>query len=532
MSDNEYKFMNFIEASEWASQFMQADITPSNISYLVQYGRVKKYGNNGKTLVAESELAEYYQERKKREMQWKKELGEDLNWELSFDKIPERESTKHVHRLHPYKGKFIPQLVEYFLDDHTDDFKTESFFDPGDIILDPFCGSGTTLVQANELGLHAIGIDVSEFNALIANTKVDAVDLFKLKKITTKISMGLRGYIAEHKWLEFDTKLSEMLSEFNADYFPSPEYKIRSRNKEFDNKTYECEREKAFLAQYTELENQYEFPILQQTSDNFLDIWYVYPIRQEIEIVRKYIDEITDQKLKNILTIMLSRTIRTCRATTHSDLATLKSPVTKPYYCRKHYKICKPLYSMYKWWDRYAKDTIKRLQEFDVVRTDTWQHCIVGDSRNIDLITKLREQNQRFANLVTMQGIQGIFSSPPYVGMIDYHEQHAYAYDTFDYDRRDEHEIGSQSSGKSAKAKEDYVNGIAEVLLNCEQYMVDDYNVFLVANDDHNLYPTIADKAGMKIVNEYKRPVLNRTERGQSSYSEIIFHIKKRIDNE
>jgi hypothetical protein len=37
--------------------------------------------------------------------------------------IKEAETTKHIHRLHPYKGKFIPQLVEYFLDDHTDSFK-------------------------------------------------------------------------------------------------------------------------------------------------------------------------------------------------------------------------------------------------------------------------------------------------------------------------------------------------------------------------------------------------------------------------
>ncbi len=56
--------------------------------------------------------------------------------------------------------------------------------------------------------------------------------------------------------------------------------------------------------------------------------------------------------------------------------------------------------------------------------------------------------------------------------------------------------------------------------------MVNDYDVFLVANDKYNLYPDIASQASMKIVNRFKRPVLNRTERDKSAYSEIIFHLK------
>jgi hypothetical protein len=56
--------------------------------------------------------------------------------------------------------------------------------------------------------------------------------------------------------------------------------------------------------------------------------------------------------------------------------------------------------------------------------------------------------------------------------------------------------------------------------------LVEDYDVFLVANDRNNLYPRIAEMAGMKIVNQYKRPVLNRTERDKGAYSEIIFHLK------
>jgi len=113
------------------------------------------------------------------------------------------------------------------------------------------------------------------------------------------------------------------------------------------------------------------------------------------------------------------------------------------------------------------------------------------------------------------------------VGLIDYHEQHAYAYDLFGFKREDELEIGPLFKGQGNAAKESYVVGISEVIKNSKKYLVEDFDIFLVANDKYNLYPKIAEKAGMQIVNQFKRPVLNRTERDKSAYSEIIFHLKR-----
>jgi len=250
-------------------------------------------------------------------------------------------------------------------------------------------------------------------------------------------------------------------------------------------------------------------------------------VREEIDFLFEKIRKIEDTGIKKTLAIILSRTVRSCRATTHADLATLKEPITTTYYCKKHGKICKPIFSIKGWWRRYSIDTLNRLMQFNKLRTDTIQVCIVGDSRDINIIKEVENKNSQLARIIAKQGISGIFSSPPYVGLINYHEQHAYAYEIFGFERRDELEIGPLFKGQGREARESYVEGIAKVLMNCKRFLKKDYNVFLVANDKYNLYPQIAELAGMKIVSKYKRPVLNRVEKDRSAYAEIIFHLKE-----
>ncbi len=519
------------EASEWASKFTGKNVTISNISYLIQYGRIKKIGGNGATLIDKQDLIKYYKESYigKREINWKDQLGEDLNWALSFDHLKEADTTKHVHRLHPYKGKFIPQLVEYFLDNHTDEFKKEAYFKPGDIVLDPFCGSGTTLVQSNELGLHAIGIDISAFNTLISNVKIYKYDFLDLHYEIQKITKALKEFISNSNTVKFEDKLTRELANFNNKYFPSPEFKYQIKNKKVNEDEYGREKEKEFLPVFLELVKEYDIQVNQERSISFLDKWYLKHIRTEIDFVFNLIKEINNPVTKRAISIILSRTIRSCRATTHADLATLKEPVRKIYYCAKHGKVCKPLFSIFSWWERYSKDTIKRLKIFDTLRTNTYQSCFTGDSRTINIFEILENNFPAFSELVRKQKIKGIFSSPPYVGLIDYHEQHAYAYDLFGFKRQDELEIGSLFKGQGREARNSYVQGISDVLKNCKRFFAVDYDVFFVANDKYNLYQQIAENSGMQIVNQYKRPVLNRTEKDKGAYSEIIFHLKGRL---
>src|SRR5688572_11047512 len=90
------------------------------------------------------------------------DLADGLHLSWSEAELPERERTKHVHRLHPYLGKFVPQLVEALL---------ERYVRPGGRVLDPFAGSGTTLVQCLESGYDAVGVDIAAFNCLLMRVK-------------------------------------------------------------------------------------------------------------------------------------------------------------------------------------------------------------------------------------------------------------------------------------------------------------------------------------------------------------------------
>jgi site-specific DNA-methyltransferase (cytosine-N4-specific) len=65
--------------------------------------------------------------------------------------------------LHPYPAKFIPQIPGSLI---------EIYSREGDLVLDPFCGSGTTLLEAILRGRKTIGVDVNPIATLVSRVKV------------------------------------------------------------------------------------------------------------------------------------------------------------------------------------------------------------------------------------------------------------------------------------------------------------------------------------------------------------------------
>ena len=355
-------------------------------------------------------------------------LDLDLSW--SEAELPERERTKHVHRLHPYHGKFIPQLVEVLLD---------RCLTPGDHVLDPFAGSGTTLVQALESGLDATGVDIAAFNCLLMRVKTAPYDL---------------------------AELGEELRDVAA--------RVES------------------------------LPRRGRRASGYLHRWYAPRATAELLAFRELIPE---YRHSDVLRVILSRAARSARRAAHFDLEAPKEPQRGEYWCHKHRRECRPVESAAGFLRRYTLDTLARIEEFARVRDAEREAAVLhGDGREVELAGPY----------------DGILTSPPYPGLIDYHEQHRYAYELLELDDRREREIGAAAAGTSLASLEAYRAGIAAVLERAAAALRPDAPVLVVVNDRRDLYPEILSRAGLRLEARLRRHVNRRTGRRAGEYFEDV----------
>ncbi len=358
-------------------------------------------------------------------------LYAEIDLELSWSErdLPERERTKHVHRLHPYLGKFIPQLVETLLD---------RYVPRGGHVLDPFAGSGTTLVQALESGFDATGVDIAAFNCLLMRVKTQRYNLFVLER-------ELRDVVSRLESLKTRAK-------------PSP----------------------------------------------YVRDWFAPGAARELLAFQEVIHE---YEHGDVLRVILARAARSARRTTHFDLDFPRVPQTEPYWCHKHKRECRPVEKALPFLRRYTLDTLARIKTFARVRAKGRDATIFhGDARELDFGGRL----------------DGIVTSPPYPGLIDYHEQHRIAYELLGLDDLRELELGAAASGTSRAAIAAYCDGVAAVLARAHESLRRGAPVLVVVNDRRDLYPEILESAGLKLEARLRRHVNRRTGRRAGEFFEDV----------
>jgi DNA methylase len=357
------------------------------------------------------------------------EIDLELSW--SEDELPQVKRTKHVHALHPYLGKFIPQLVDVFLQRH---------FRPGQCVYDPFVGSGTTLVEANAYGCDAIGADISAFNCLLAGVKTARYSLGALE-------LALKGAL-------------------------------------------ETSRREGGKA---------------GAGSPWLETWYSECALSELLAYRAASEQL-DPDTRAVAHVILSRAARSARMTTHYDLDFPKQPVRQEYWCLKHKRMCRPVEEAAKFLRRYTVDTIRRLREFSLLRQEREVVILHGDARDVELPLE----------------VSGVITSPPYPGLIDYHEQHHYSYELLGLDDRREDELGRAARGTSRSAINEYVDGMIGVFENARRFLINGARVVIVVNDSRALYPTILDRAGLVLEERLTRHVNRRTGRRAGEFFEDV----------
>jgi DNA modification methylase len=345
------------------------------------------------------------------------EIDLELSW--SEEELPERERTKHVHRLHPYLGKFVPQLAEAFI---------RRYAQPGQLVWDPFAGSGTTLVEANAFGARAAGCDVSAFNCLLARVKTAEYEPHELLADVVRLSVSPTSPPAE-------------------------------------------------------------------SSSDYLARWYAPRAQMELLSFR---DRIATTTYPDLWRVVLSRSARSARLARHDDLDFPSEPVQSEYFCHKHRRVCKPVGEAEKFLRRYVRDAVQRVQEFAEVRSREDVTMLHGDARELD----------------PPDVVDLVVTSPPYPGLIDYHEQHVYAYELLGLERRDGDEIGRGVKG--------YCEDIAAVLARAAGALRRGGKIVVVVNDRRRLYDGIIAAAGLRLEDRLLRHVNRRTGRRNGEYFEEV----------
>jgi len=132
----------------------------------------------------------------------KKELAKCVTFQLS--------KNTPIHRWFQYTQGFSPQIVEFYLNE----WKAK----PGEILLDPFVGCGTSLIVAQRKGLNSFGWDLSPLAVFLAGVKTAKVDFQRVSLLLEQF----RAFVCSNSNSEFEILVPEKMKVHFQKVFPAP----------------------------------------------------------------------------------------------------------------------------------------------------------------------------------------------------------------------------------------------------------------------------------------------------------------------
>ncbi|MBS7248158.1 MAG: DNA methyltransferase [Candidatus Jordarchaeales archaeon] len=118
-----------------------------------------------------------------------------------------------THGLHPYPARMIPQVAGRLL---------RRYASRGDVVLDPFCGSGGVLVEARLAGMHSVGVDINPLACLLAEVKSNPLSPDVIWSYWSKLKVAMGNDVRAFKFREIKSVELPDFSGTNIEYWFKP----------------------------------------------------------------------------------------------------------------------------------------------------------------------------------------------------------------------------------------------------------------------------------------------------------------------
>lgn len=260
-----------------------------------------------------------------------------------------------THGLHPYPARMIPQLANKLIMNYSEE---------EDWVLDPFCGSGTSLVEARLNNRNSIGNELNPLAILLSKVKTTPLEKRELERLSRKVlneaqekiyffrnKYSKNRIVSIDKWMEKDTKQPSSTEEIEIPKFPN------------------------------------------------LDLWFKKNVAFELAILRNTILNLDcEQKYVDFFKICLSFT---AMKSSNADFESHQAHPSR----YKPVKLAAHSPNVLSIFQKKITDSARRVIDFSEKTSGKKVQCFVlfGDARRLDL-----------KGVAPSQGIDVVVTSPPY----------------------------------------------------------------------------------------------------------------------